>query len=114
MEGGGVAVSQVAQEVGLDMSLHEELLVATLAGLAGGEELLVDAGVAKAGEGTAIQSESARGHDEVSALQAGVAAGRNLDELGIGGKEAAHARVAREELGELLMEPEVIGDDGRD
>jgi hypothetical protein len=44
MQGRRITVTQVAQKVRFDVSLGEELLVASEAGLAGGEEHLVDPG----------------------------------------------------------------------
>src|SRR5713226_9833452 len=68
----GITVPQIAEEIRLDVPFREEFLIAAETGLAGGKELLVRFGMIEARHGPAIETERARGHDEVCALQAGI------------------------------------------
>jgi hypothetical protein len=55
------------------VAFREEFLIAAETRLAGGKELFVHLGVIEAGHGSAIETERARSHDQVCALQAGIA-----------------------------------------
>ena len=95
------------------MPFREELLLAAETGLAGGKELLVHLGVIEAGHGPAIETERPRSHDQVRALQAGVPLRGRLHQLRIAFEELRHPGVLREQLRQLLVELQVVGDDHR-
>src|ERR1019366_9403164 len=64
-----IAVAEVDEEVRLDVSLGEELLIAALALTAGFEEVAVQPGVVEARHRPAVEPEAARGDEEIGALQ---------------------------------------------
>src|SRR5882724_7439728 len=64
-----VSVPQVAEEVGSDVPLREELLVTTHAVPACREERLVDCRVVEAGHRAAVEPQRACREDEVPALE---------------------------------------------
>lgn len=67
-----IAVPKVAQEIHFHLPFRKEILIAPETRRAGGKELLVHLGVIETRHGPAVETDRARGHDQVGALQAGV------------------------------------------
>src|SRR5215471_2638041 len=93
-----IAVAEIAQEVRLHVALGKELLIAAEARFAGGEELLVHLRVVEAGHRPAVETERARGEDQIRALQARVALRRHERGFGVGLKQLPHSRVDRKQF----------------
>src|SRR3989442_10732497 len=107
----GVSVPQVAEEVGSDVSLREELLVAAHAVPACREERLVDFRVVEAGHRAAVEPQRACREDEVPALERRVPERGALDKLRVLGEQLAHGWSLRKQLWQLLVEEQVVTDD---
>jgi hypothetical protein len=111
---GWVAVSQIAEKICLHVAFGEKLLVAAEAGLAGGKELFVDLGVVEAGHWSAVEPARPCGEHHVRPLQAGIPLRCRLHHRGIALEQLRHARVLRKELGQPLVELQIVGDDDGD
>src|SRR5205809_3658079 len=96
MQLGRIAVTEVAEEIRLDVTLREELLIAAEAWFAGREELLVHLCVIEAGHRPTVETERTCRHDQVSALQAGVALRRRFHHLRIALEQLDDSRILRE------------------
>src|SRR3989442_12214029 len=106
-----IAVPKVTEEIRFDVPFREELLITPETWFAGGKEFLVHLGVIEAGHGPAIETERPRGHDQVRALQARIPLRGDLHQLRIALKQLRHAGIGREQLRQLLVELQVVGDD---
>jgi len=102
VEGGGVTVADVDEEVGFEAAI--------------GEELGVDFGVIEAGHGAAVEAEGACGEDEVGAAESGVSVGVGAGEVLFGGigEEVGEFGVLGEEFWDVLVEFLIVGNDGGD
>ena len=95
-----IAITKVAQEIGLDLRAREEFGV--------------HAGIVEPRHRPAIQSESARGDDEIGSLKAAVAKGRRLYQRHLAFEHAFRIRVMWKQAGQMLMKIEIVTNDGRD
>src|SRR2546427_13290283 len=91
-----VAVAEVHEEVRLEPAV--------------GKELPVDLLVVEPGHGTGVETDGASGKDEIGALQGAVPERRRLDQRLVP-HEPRPGVDMREEPRELVVEPEVVGDD---
>src|ERR1051325_1699729 len=73
-----VPVSEIAEEIRLDVAFRKELLIAPLAFLPGAEEFLVQLRVVESRHGTAVETQRACRHDQIGSLQRRVAPGGDL------------------------------------
>ena len=96
MQGAWIPVAKVAEEVRLDVAFREEFLIAAETWFAGGKELLVHLAVIEAGHGSAIETERARSHHQVCALQTGIALCSRFHHVWTALKELRHPGVLRE------------------
>jgi hypothetical protein len=94
----GVAVAEIAQEVGFDLAFAEKLLRCALASFARAEEFFVQPVVVEARHGTAIQTQGARRKHEVGALERRIAPGGGLQQLRIVLEKLGHPGIMWEEL----------------
>src|ERR1700680_3210949 len=93
-----VSIAQVAEKIGLPLAVRKEFRI---------QFACVDPG-----HGSAIQSQSARGEDEVCALQGTVAEGGLVNQGFVPDKVGAHVSL-RKEPGKILVEFDVPSDDDR-
>ena len=98
-ENARVAIAEIAEEVRFDFGA--------------GEELAIDRLVVEAGHRTAIEAERTRDDDQIGALERAVAE-RGLEDLRVVAGEPAARVGVREELGQMLVEIEIVADDGAD
>src|SRR6266446_1397164 len=82
IEAGGIAVAEVAEEVRFDAALRLDLRRRFVLPHRDRKELLVHLRIVEAGHGSAVQAKRARGENEIRALQAAVAEGGDLRQLG--------------------------------
>jgi hypothetical protein len=98
MQRSRITVTQVAQKVRFDVSLREELLIASETGLAGGEEDLIDLRRIEARHRPAIETERSGRQDQVGTLQSRVPLRCRFHHLGVTLEELDHPWVVREQL----------------
>src|SRR5260370_18743590 len=82
IEPGGIAVTQVAEEVGFDATFRPYLCLRVLPARRDREEFLVHPSVVEAGHRAAVQYDRTRRENEVRALQAAVPRRGALRHLG--------------------------------
>ena len=95
------------------MSFREKLLIAAETGLPRRKELLVHLGLIEARHRPAVETERARRHDQVRALQAGVAFCGDLDHLRVALEELRHSRIVRKQVRQVDVELQIVRDDDR-
>src|SRR5215469_225770 len=105
-----VAVAEVAEKIRFHMSGGEKLLLAVFT-LAGGEELFVEFQVVEARHRSAVQSQRPRRNHQVRSLQTRIPLGSLFDQLRVVHKHIAHGGEVRKQLGQLVVELQIVGDD---
>src|SRR5215471_377511 len=105
-----VAIAEVAEKIRFHVSVREKLLLAVFT-LAGSEELFIEFQVFKARHRSAVQSQRPRRHDQVRSLQSRIPLGSLFDQLRVVHKHIAHGGEVRKQLGQLVVELQIVGDD---